>query len=69
MIVCHCTGVSDAMIRQMVRDGAQSAADIGQRSGAGLCCLPCRREIATLVNDTRTAYQSASTGCSAVAEG
>ena len=52
MIVCHCAGVSDGMIRQMIRDGASSVADIGKRSGAGLCCAPCRREIAAMVADS-----------------
>jgi bacterioferritin-associated ferredoxin len=33
----------------MVREGARSVADIARRSGAGLCCAPCRREIAALV--------------------
>lgn len=52
MIVCQCAGVSDRMIRQMVRDGAGSVAEIGRRSGAGLCCGPCRREIASLIAES-----------------
>lgn len=52
MIVCHCAGVSDRMIRQMVRDGAGTVAEIGQISGAGLCCAPCRREIASLIAES-----------------
>jgi len=49
MIVCHCAGVTDSNIAELVRDGARSVADIVRRSGAGRCCLPCREEIATLV--------------------
>ena len=49
MIVCQCAGVSDGAILQMIREGASSVAEIGRRTGAGLCCAPCRREIAGLV--------------------
>lgn len=68
MIVCQCAGVSDGMIRQMVRDGAGTVAEIGRRSGAGLCCGPCRREIASLISESMTAPMHMSIACEAVCE-
>ncbi len=49
MILCHCVGATDEMIRQLIRDGAESVADIARRSGAGQCCAPCREEIARVL--------------------
>lgn len=68
MIVCQCAGVSDGMIRQMIRDGAGSVAEIGQRSGAGLCCGPCRREVASLLAESLTTRPHAEVACQAVGE-
>ena len=41
MLVCQCNGVSDRAIRRAVRDGAATAADVGQLCGAGTCCAGC----------------------------
>ena len=41
MLVCQCNGVSDRAIRRAVREGAASAADVGQLCGAGTCCAGC----------------------------
>lgn len=49
MIVCHCVGVTDTMIRKLIAAGASSVADITRRCGAGRCCAPCRDEIASLL--------------------
>ena len=49
MIVCHCAGVTDRAIAELIRNGAASVADIVRRSGAGRCCSPCREEIAALL--------------------
>ena len=62
MIVCQCAGVSDRMIRQMVCDGAVTVAEIGRRSGAGLCCGPCRREIASLITSSMSAHSRTEVG-------
>jgi len=48
MIVCQCTGVTDAKLRSMIDNGVESLDDLMRRTGAGLCCAPCREEIAAL---------------------
>ena len=68
MIVCHCAGVSDRMIRQMVQEGAGTVAEIGRRSGAGLCCGPCRREIASLISESVPVRLQPSMGCEVACE-
>jgi len=50
MIVCHCAGVTDTAIQQLIASGARSVRDIVRETGAGRCCAPCRREIASLLN-------------------
>jgi len=49
MIICQCTGATDGAIKNLIREGARSVADIVRRSGCGRCCAPCRREIADLL--------------------
>jgi bacterioferritin-associated ferredoxin len=58
MIVCHCVGVSDAMIRKLIAAGASSLGEITRRSGAGRCCAPCREEIASLLHTSSAAPPS-----------
>ena len=55
MILCHCVGVSDYMIRKLIAAGASSLAEITRRSGAGRCCAPCREEIASLLHSASAA--------------
>jgi bacterioferritin-associated ferredoxin len=49
MIVCHCVGVTDGTIRNLIEAGAASVGEITRRCGAGRCCQPCREEIASLL--------------------
>jgi bacterioferritin-associated ferredoxin len=49
MIICHCTGTTDATITNLARDGIDSVAEVTRRTGAGACCEPCRTEIAQLL--------------------
>jgi len=49
MIVCHCAGVTDGTIRNLIKAGAASLGEITRRCGAGRCCQPCREEIASLL--------------------
>ncbi len=49
MIVCHCAGVTDRVITDVVRAGATTVKDIVQRTGAGRCCAPCRDELRALL--------------------
>lgn len=50
MIVCHCVGVTDGTIRNLIEAGASSVGEITRRCGAGRCCAPCREEIASLLH-------------------
>jgi len=50
MIVCHCAGVSDHTITQLVREGVSTLKEVVLRTGAGRCCGPCRDEIRSLVS-------------------
>jgi bacterioferritin-associated ferredoxin len=49
MIVCHCVGVTDCTIKQLISDGASSVAEITRRCGAGRCCAPCQETIASML--------------------
>jgi bacterioferritin-associated ferredoxin len=49
MILCQCAGVEEETIRRLIRDGATTAAEIGQRCGAGQTCPPCQSEIAKML--------------------
>jgi bacterioferritin-associated ferredoxin len=49
MIVCHCKGVTDRTIRNLVREGASSPSDVRVASEAGMCCGGCRPVIDRLV--------------------
>ncbi|OFV91432.1 MAG: hypothetical protein A3J75_02940 [Acidobacteria bacterium RBG_16_68_9] len=49
MILCHCTGLSERAIVEMIHDGVTTAAEVARRSGAGVCCAACRTEIAALL--------------------
>lgn len=53
MIVCHCAGVTDSDINQLIRNGASTVKEIVRQSGAGRCCAPCRVEIASLIEQDR----------------
>lgn len=67
MIVCHCMGVTDGTIRNLIEAGAASVGEITRRCGAGRCCQPCREEIASLLDSCSaspaSAIQFAGAGC------
>ena len=52
MIICQCTGVTDSRLKDLIREGASTVAEITRRCGAGRCCAPCREEIAALLYRT-----------------
>ncbi len=52
MIFCHCAGVTDTTIAQVIEDGASSVEDIARCCGAGLNCAPCREELELLLAET-----------------
>lgn len=50
MIVCHCTGVTDRDIAELVADGATTVGEIIRRCGAGRSCGPCRAELEEMLD-------------------
>ena len=54
MIICHCKGVSDRAIRQVVREGATTQRQISLACAAGRSCggcTPAIREILSAESD------------------
>ena len=49
-IVCTCMGVTVGAIKEAFRNGAHSAADIQNATGAGTVCGACLGEIELLLN-------------------
>ncbi|NLY93799.1 MAG: (2Fe-2S)-binding protein [Myxococcales bacterium] len=41
MLICHCKKVTDATIREAVKNGARSRGLVGRVCGAGTCCGGC----------------------------
>jgi len=58
MLICHCNGVSDRHIRRVVRDGAVTASQVAQATGAGSCCGGCRGAIEEIVHSEVAEAQS-----------
>ncbi|HVZ71067.1 MAG TPA: (2Fe-2S)-binding protein [Polyangia bacterium] len=50
MLVCHCLRVFDRTIKECVRDGACSQAEVTAACGAGSRCGGCRSSIAAIVD-------------------
>lgn len=59
MIVCHCTGVTDTTLTQLIQDGAVTVTEITRRCGAGRCCEACREELASILVRARGATEAA----------
>jgi bacterioferritin-associated ferredoxin len=55
MIVCHCAGVTDRTITELVREGVTTLKEVVTRTGAGRCCRPCRSEIQAIMAATEPA--------------
>jgi len=53
VIVCHCKGINDRTIRQLVRDGAGSRREVGLACSAGRLCGGCVRLIREVIDDER----------------
>jgi len=61
MIVCHCTGVTDTTVTQLIQDGAATVTEITRRCGAGRCCAACREELAAILASARGPTESVQT--------
>ena len=54
MIVCHCKGVNDRTIRQVVREGARSRRQVARACAAGRSCGGCRPTIDEIIASENT---------------
>ena len=50
MLVCHCNGVSDRTIRNVVRSGADTPAQVARACGAGASCGGCIEVVRDLIH-------------------
>lgn len=57
MLICHCNGVSDRAIRNAVRGGAQTPADVARSCGAGTGCGGCLSAVRDLIH-TEAAHRA-----------
>ncbi|MFQ5793214.1 MAG: bacterioferritin-associated ferredoxin [Acidobacteriota bacterium] len=53
MIVCMCKGITDTIIRKLVREGASSPSDVGMACSAGRDCGGCRPTICEIVRSEK----------------
>lgn len=58
MLVCHCLGVSDRVIRSAVRNGATCRSSVGDACGAGTGCGGCLPMVETLIDEETTSRAS-----------
>ncbi|MGH6629157.1 MAG: (2Fe-2S)-binding protein [Burkholderiales bacterium] len=49
MILCQCSGVSDATVARLIKEGAATLGAITRRCGAGRYCPPCRNAITSML--------------------
>jgi bacterioferritin-associated ferredoxin len=49
LIVCHCQGVSDRSIREVVRGGARTVRQVSRACRAGRVCGGCRPVICEII--------------------
>lgn len=51
MIVCHCSGVTDRDIKQLVREGCKTVDDIAERCWATMGCGGCRESVERILSE------------------
>lgn len=51
MIICSCAGLSDAVVRRVIAEGARTVEEVRDRCGAGRSCGVCRGAIDVLIKD------------------
>jgi bacterioferritin-associated ferredoxin len=69
MIVCHCHGISDRKVRQVVRDGARTRRQVARACGAGASCGDCRPAIGEIIRKERAREATSSERTVSVAAG
>lgn len=50
MLVCHCNGVSDRTIRNVIRSGAETPVQVARACGAGAGCGGCIEAVRDLIH-------------------
>ncbi len=60
MYVCLCKAVTDRTVRSLIREGAETRSEIGERCGAGTDCGGCRGQIDDLIEEELEARGCAS---------
>ena len=55
MYVCLCYSVTDARIREAVRQGARDVGGVGRLTGAGTDCGQCRERLAAMIDEVAKA--------------
>lgn len=58
MYVCLCYSVTDARIREAVRQGARDIGDVGRWTGAGTDCGQCRERLAAMIDEVSQATKT-----------
>jgi bacterioferritin-associated ferredoxin len=54
MIVCHCHGVTDRVIRRSIREGASTCAQVSRACAAGGGCGGCRPAILEIIESEQS---------------
>jgi len=54
-LICSCNNVGEGNLRQAIDSGCSGLAELCERTGAGLGCGSCKREIQSLLNPAHTA--------------
>ena len=49
MIICHCRGISDRVIRKAIQNGARSRREVARTLGAGATCGGCSPAIEAIL--------------------
>ncbi|HVP27580.1 MAG TPA: (2Fe-2S)-binding protein [Myxococcota bacterium] len=50
MLVCHCKGITERVVRRAVREGALCVNGVGRACGAGTGCGGCHATIEAIVS-------------------
>ncbi|MGH3664976.1 MAG: (2Fe-2S)-binding protein [Egibacteraceae bacterium] len=53
MLVCHCTAVNEARLREVIQAGARDEFDVASACGAGSVCGGCVPTVSRLLDECR----------------
>lgn len=49
-VVCHCMGITNGMIKDVVKAGAKTLEDVQEQTGASTVCGACLEDVQRLVD-------------------